>query len=214
MLKGKIKFAVNSRELRNEILSSAQRLNTPRRIEQSLELTNQGLLIKELGKMKEQMIKEFIEHPITQEISAGPNASNTSGTLGGYGNLFSFIGFEHGTDPIAPIISLLKQTNYKISGLNMGKINITVEMPSKDQIFKVTPLPWAPGISWAQRIEVGISGLGQYLNTSSDYSRSGKGVQSSKVQKGGSFKNTKYISDFINRWHKKFLSVASSVTIF
>ena len=42
--------------------------------------------------IKNQLIQEFLNHPITQEIKAGPNASNSSGTLNGKGNLFSFIG--------------------------------------------------------------------------------------------------------------------------
>ena len=40
------------------------------------------------------LIKDFHNHAITREIKSGPTSSNSSGTLGGYGNLFSFIGFE------------------------------------------------------------------------------------------------------------------------
>jgi hypothetical protein len=214
MIKGKIKFSVNKADLRKEIINSASRLNNQKQIENSLYSTSGGLLVDQIKKMKEQMIKEFMSHPITKEILAGPNASNTSGTLGGYGNLFSFIGFESGSNPIQPIIELLQQTNYRITRMYMGKVGIHVEIPSKEQIFKVTPLPWAPGISWAERIEIGLSGLGQYMYTTSRSSRSGKGVQSSNAIKGGSFRNTKYISHFINSWHKKFLSIASSVNKF
>lgn len=214
MIKGRINFKVNPKELRKEILQSSTRMNTKSRVQSSLKTANNNLLIKEFGVMKEKMVKDFLSHPVTREILAGPKASNISGTLGGYGNLFSFIGFESGTNPIQPIVDLLDQTKYDIGRIHMGNITINVEIPSKEQIFKATPLPWAPGISWAERIEIGLSGLGQYLNTASDFSRSGQGIQSSKVQKGGSFKNTKYISDFINRWHKKFLSVASNVNRF
>lgn len=214
MIKGKLKFTVNSKELRKEILQSSQRMNTKNRVAASLKTANNELLIQKFKKMKEDMVKDFLSHPVTKEILAGPKASNTSGTLGGYGNLFSFIGFEFGSNPIQPIVDLLDQTRYDIGRIQNGKVQIYVEIPSKEQIFKATPLPWAPGISWAERMEIGLSGLGQYLNTPSDYSRSGQGVQSSKLQKGGAFKNTKYISDFINRWHKKFLSVASIVNRF
>ncbi|MCX5658064.1 MAG: hypothetical protein NTZ48_07615, partial [Candidatus Omnitrophica bacterium] len=41
---------------------------------------------------KTSMMDEFDESLITQEIQAGPRAENISDTLGGYGNLYSFIG--------------------------------------------------------------------------------------------------------------------------
>ena len=47
-----------------------------------------------LESIKARMIEEFIDHPVSQEIAAGAGATNSSGTLtGGYGNLFTFIGF-------------------------------------------------------------------------------------------------------------------------
>ena len=80
-------------------------------------------------------------------------------------------------------------------------------MPDKEEIFNVTPLPWAAGISWAQRIEVGLSGLGQYMNKNSPYSRSGKGIQSKNKVRGSRFSNTPYVSSFLNKWNKKFLNL-------
>ena len=58
--------------------------------------------------IKERMIQEFLNHNVTKEINLGPNAENISGTLSGYGNLFSFIGFEKGDDPIKPILDILE----------------------------------------------------------------------------------------------------------
>src|SRR4051812_7772070 len=49
---------------------------------------------------KNMMLRDFDEHEITQEIKAGPDALNISNTLGGYGNLFSYIGFELLRTPI------------------------------------------------------------------------------------------------------------------
>ena len=39
---------------------------------------------------KKLALQELENHPVTQEIMSGPGARNSSGTLGGYGNLFSY----------------------------------------------------------------------------------------------------------------------------
>lgn len=160
------------------------------------------------------MIKEFINHPVTKEILAGSSSSNTSGTLNGYGNLFTFIGFNKGDDPIQPIIQLLNQTQYHFTNFDSrGGCTVNIEIPSADQIFRATPLPWAPGMSWAQRVEVGMPGFGQYMNKASDVSRSSAGIQTDNVIRGGGFKNTKYVSDLINRWTRKFKTIGSVTTL-
>lgn len=149
----------------------------------------------------QQMIQEFEDHPITQEIDSGPNGYNQSGTLGGYGNLFSFIGFEEGMDPISPIRFLLKKA-LQIKKIDKNQQNIImeflVELPSKEDIFQATPMPWASGRSWAEGIEKGISGLGMYLNVESFQSRSGEGVQSKNKVRSGGFRNTQYLSKILN----------------
>lgn len=149
----------------------------------------------------QQMIQEFEDHPITQEIDSGPNGYNQSGTLGGYGNLFSFIGFEEGMDPISPIRFLLKKA-LQIKKIDKNQQNIImeflVELPSKEDIFQATPMPWASGRSWAEGIEKGISGLGMYLNVESFGSRSGEGVQSKNKVRSGGFRNTQYLSKILN----------------
>jgi len=77
---------------------------------------NIGIKVKEMVErefeaIKQRMIDEFESHPVTIEIDAGENASNSSGTLGGYGNLFSFIGFQDGDDPLKEVRVKLNQTN-------------------------------------------------------------------------------------------------------
>ena len=42
---------------------------------------------------KDKFMEDFDNHPVTQEIEGGPSAKNTSNTLNGIGNLFSYIGF-------------------------------------------------------------------------------------------------------------------------
>jgi hypothetical protein len=160
---------------------------------------------QEFNKIKNEFIDEFMNHPITQEIQGGISATNSSNTLGGITNLYSFIGFDEGTDPIRPIEELLKKSNYRIL-FNNRSVEATVifDIPTAAQIFEITPMPWATGRSWARGIETGISGLGYYLKKTKN-SRSGLGVQTTnqQVRSGVMFKNSKYISDLINRFNKE-----------
>lgn len=163
---------------------------------------------EQFNKIKNKYIEEFLNHPITQEIKGGIGSANISGTLGDVTNLYSFIGFDEGTDPIGPIEQLLNKSNYRII-FNPNGIDSTVifDIPTASQIFEITPMPWAIGRSWARGIESGISGLGYYLKKIKN-SRSGLGVQSdTQVRSGASFKNTKYISDLINRFSKELKEI-------
>ena len=163
------------------------------------------IIDQEFNKIKNEFIDEFMNHPITQEIQGGISATNSSNTLGGITNLYSFIGFDEGTDPIRPIEELLKKSNYRIL-FNNRSVEATVifDIPTAAQIFEITPMPWATGRSWARGIETGISGLGYYLKKTKN-SRSGLGVQSAnqQIRSGVMFKNSKYISDLINRFNKE-----------
>jgi hypothetical protein len=155
-------------------------------------------------KIKAELIAEFLNHAVTQEIRQGPSASNISNTLSGVSNLFAFIGFEEGDDPIDPILKIFESMDISFGGeIPMGaKFNIS--MPTALDIFSITPMPWASGRSWAQGIEKGISGLGYLLRNRSSKSRSGEAVQSSVKIRSGGFKNTQYISALINKYSKKF----------
>lgn len=158
-------------------------------------------------KKKNEMIAEFLNHPVTIEIKRGVNATNISGTLGGgSGNLFSFIGFNAGDDPIEPILRLLESTDFDYVRASKKRINYRINIPTAKDIFSVTPMPWASGRSWAKGIETGISGLGFYLRKEADSSRSGIGIQSPRrVRKiGTKFKNIQYISAFLKKYKKEF----------
>ena len=154
--------------------------------------------------LKNQMISEFLNHPISKEISDGPTASNSSGCLGGYGNLFSFIGFEEDDEPLKPILEQLQATNFKYSGEIASGVKFSIILPTAKEIFEVTPMPWASGRSWAQGIESGISGLGFYLKLKSKNSRSGEAIQTSVKGSARRFKNQQYISLLINKYTNLF----------
>jgi len=154
--------------------------------------------------IKTQMITEFMAHSVTKELIGGPTASNISNTLSGTSNLFAFIGFDEGDNPIEPILRRLELINVFFAGeMPMGsKYNINI--PTAQEIFDITPMPWANGRSWAQGIEKGISGLGYLLRTDKAKSRSGAAIQSRVKVRDGGFKNTQYISALINKYSKRF----------
>jgi hypothetical protein len=158
--------------------------------------------------IKTAMINELIGHKITEEILVGAGASNTSDTLSGYGNLFSFIGFESGSSPIEPIVKEFEKTIIQFRQLTDDGPVWNIYMPAPEDIWDVTPMPWAEGRSWAKGIETGISGIGWYLfNGEKGYaqSRSGTAIQTkSKIVSKVKFKNVKYISDILSRYEKKF----------
>jgi hypothetical protein len=166
--------------------------------------TVRKLIKSSFAQKKKKMITDFLNHPITQEIKAGVQADNISGTLGGVTNLFSFIGFEQGDDPIAPILDLLNGTTISIGQRSTKGATFSVQLPEAEDIFKVTPLPYMTGRSWAQSMETGLSGLGYYLKKKSDASRSGFGIQSKKRVRKARFQNTKYISHFLKTYKKEF----------
>ena len=160
---------------------------------------------KQFNKIKEEMVKEFLTNAITQEIMAGPDASNISGTLSGVSNLFAFIGFDRGEQPTAPILALFEKMTVKFDReIKKPKIGnrFKVDLPTADDIFAVTPLPWATGRSWAQGIERGISGIGYLLRKNKG--RSGAAIQSRVKVRAGKFQNTPYISALISKYKKKF----------
>jgi hypothetical protein len=209
-----IRYTVNAKGLKQDLIKSLSLKNSATVIKNNLRLDNGELLSKKIERLKGEMIKDFLNLPVTKEILAGPTSSNISGTLGGYGNLFSFIGFQKGAKPIDPIINLLNQTTYDISRVSpRGQIKLTIVMPSSNDIFNATPVPWAPGLSWAQRIETGMSGLGNYLNKSSSSSRSGSGVQSGSKARSAKFLNAKYISHFLKKWQKIFLKIEKKISL-
>jgi hypothetical protein len=157
--------------------------------------------------LKNQLLLEFNNHLITQEIKLGPNGSNISGTLGGQSNLFAFIGFDSSDDPIRPILDILENIEIRfVKDIEIGSL-FTVSFPEPSDIFAVTPMPWASGRSWAKGIEQGISGLGYLIKNNTSLSRSGAALQSSVKIRSGKYKNTSYISAILKKYKTQFMSL-------
>ena len=157
---------------------------------------------KKVNTEKFKLINAFDNHEVTKEIASGPKAANTSGTLGGYGNLFSFIGFEANSDPITPVKELLNEIEVKNIKVNADGYSVSVKYPSQNEIKKVTPLPFENGRSWAAGIEDGISGFTQYVYTKFLDGRSKQGVQSDRAKGAGSFRKQDYLNSLLQDFIK------------
>ena len=166
-----------------------------------------SIIEPKLETKQQNLIKKFKTHPITIEIDGGPRATNSSGTLGGYGNLFSFIGFSSGGDPTNIIEKIFKEKiRFKVKRKNAsGKYTIVFYIPSLEEIYALTPLPWAAGKSWVDGIERGMSNVGSYLYSASGFgsSVSGTGLQSENKTSGVSFKNTPYVAKLLENFKNR-----------
>jgi hypothetical protein len=159
---------------------------------------------KEVEKEKALFQQDFESHPVTQELDGGENASNISGTLGGYGNLFSFLGFNQGTNPTAPVKFLIQRITLdrNIQATGNG-FRVRVNVPSKEEFGAVSRLPFEGGRSWLLDIERGISGLGAYLYGRFAGSRSGTGIQSKYNYSNKRFRNVKYFSGMYTKFLRR-----------
>ena len=199
-------ITLNERALKIAIqkpIDRACRKVARRLVEEKLEINKQNLL------------DEFLAHPISQEIDDGPQANGN--ILPVEGNLFSFIGFEEGSEPIKDLYQFLEDSIYLGSGIQYDRENFrytfTIHLPSKEDIKDVTPMPFGTSRSWAFSIESGISGLNKYLSSQlaskrgkrRDLGRSTGGIQLKGVITQGQFRPQKYLSDMLNSFKRSLV---------
>ncbi len=166
-------------------------------------------VVKAARAAQDAMLNFFDSHPVTRELKGGASGNNISNTIGGNGNLFSFIGFTKGSDPTVPLRNILEQPFdiVFLGALKRGRqaadFRYRVGVPSLNfkaqdlisRIEKSTPIPWSPGESWATGLKEGISGIGQYLYVETTASRAGKGIQNPKVNLSKTFNNKDYVGE-------------------
>lgn len=198
---GKFQVTVNAKELLKELTVDNDR---------AMGTTIRNYVAPKLQKKQERLVKNFKTNKITVELKAGPTASNTSGVLGGYGNLFSFIGFDAGTDPTDVVEKIFEQKfRFRVRRINKtGKYKITFFIPSIEEIYALTPMPWASGSSWVDGIEKGMSNVGSYLYSSRGFgqSRAGTGLQAKNKSSGVTFRNTPYITRLLNNFKRTLVN--------
>jgi hypothetical protein len=154
------------------------------------------------------LLSDFNSHPVTKEIEGGASSANISGTLGGYGNLYTFIGFAFGNRPTSVVKSLLAtikagKVKKSRSTRNRASVEVEIQIPTKEAFYKATPLPFESGRSWLYGIESGISGFGSYFYKKWQGSRSGNAFQADKKVRGGGFRNTSYFSGMLLAFTKR-----------
>ena len=200
----------------NDILSNA---NVQNQIEKDVK--------KQFKLQKTKAIKEFDDHDVTQEL-LNPEDGNKSKTLGGYGDLFGFIGFEAGYDPISPVkltleskikfestnLSILYPRNVKgqfATGKRTKVISISYRVPDLNDFSKSAKFQgWNGNRNWIKGIERGISGVSYYA----DYprGRSERGLQlrgpiknsSSETDRPSTFTTRPYITEIVENFKKNF----------
>jgi hypothetical protein len=131
-----------------------------------------------------QLVSEIEADPVSQEINAGNDVVKSKFIKGGgkYGaNLFSFIGFEAGSEPVKELVSYIRKS-FKINLFNIkkdgNKYNFQASFPSEGDVKSAFPFPdgWSGGRSWITGIERGITGAINYIRKLGE-GRSGGGVQ-------------------------------------
>lgn len=165
--------------------------------------------------LKGAALKEFDNHPVTKELKQGPSGINVSGTLGGTGNLFSFIGFYSGDRPTDEVREKLKSyldvvgVQRKIRGnKGVSSYRYSLTFPTISSFDSVSQMPWESGNSWVRGVENGISGFSNYMYLNYgegklERSRSGTAVQTKKNVNVGIFRPTKYITEILDNYRKR-----------
>jgi hypothetical protein len=164
------------------------------------------------------MIDEFENHAVTIELEAGVGSDNISNSISytgpdlGKPNLFTFIGFDEGTNPVAKLRELLLAPIFVQVGRRTGlSYEINVFSPEEEDIEESTPMPdaWTDG-SWARGVEdASIPNIDAYLAID-EKGRSGGGLQiSGRKFKGfdSQLSPTPYVSEITNAFRNRLLSL-------
>lgn len=141
---------------------------------------NRKAIDSELNRATAEVVKAVVSHPVSTELLKGPKQEKDGNSVSGYGNLFSFIGFDKDDRPIKDIVDAIEDNKFRISAVTRAGTVTTMKIssPKMTEVWRRTPMPWLSGESWVRGIEEkGISGLGYYLNTKWDRGKSGWGVQ-------------------------------------
>lgn len=165
---------------------------------------------------KNEFLEAFMDHDVTKEILGG--TSPNYGINGENGNLFSFLGFDTGSDPVGDlyyyfsnVIRIARRQGY----YNKSEQTITykLQIPSEERIKDISDMEeytqnnnengWGLGRSWVYSVERGIPGLAYYKYSTDQKilgaeSRSGTGLQrKNKIHPSAKYKPRSYITKLL-----------------
>lgn len=138
-------------------------------------------------------------HLVTKEIEGGVGSRNITNTVEN-GNLFTFIGFPEGSNPIGELKNSLEDsfsTEVKHKKSNQFELQIDLDI---EKVYKENPYPWAVGDSWVRGIETNIPGMAYYLNTKTKKSRSGGGIQVENLIRNTPYRPIGFLSPLIKQF--------------
>ncbi len=192
------KVTINHNVLLAKILKSEQTQK------QAFEFLNE-----KVERAKDELLTEFNQSPVTQELEAGEDASSLV-LPQGYGNLFGFLGFDAGREPIGPVREELEKIEItsrkpQVSGRTWV---FRIIFPSEEDLEKVSKMDWESGRSWINAVTKGLSGFSHFLSSlKRRLGRSGGGVQveSDLRSSGEYFAGTPYVIGMLGRFKRKIL---------
>lgn len=160
---------------------------------------------------KKALLKQFSNHKITVELKNGPFSENISGTLGGYGNLFSFLGFIYTSNPTEKLENLLSSLSIKKTTRRGNIIYYSINLPNESEVADATRMDWGGGTSWAYAVETGNfngdAALSHYIFKTWLKGRSKQGVQVKGEYSENTFSPQPYISKILENFQKKMNNI-------
>lgn len=203
---------VNLRVLRKEISVQSKRAIEPRA---------EAAMEKEFAKIKNQLLRDFDRHPVTNELEDGNRAESNYVNTSHGGNLFSLLGFKYSQKPIQKLRRIL-ENSIKFAGpiktrVRGNKIIIekTVSNPSLDtissEVGSASKLDWT-NRSWLDLLEKGITGFASYLfdeEQLKQWSRSKTAIEAKDKNgnlikvRDGSLGPIRYISDLLLKFRNR-----------
>jgi hypothetical protein len=132
----------------------------------------EALAFKQFEEEKRNFINKVENHPISQEIMMGPDAiagGPVKETLGGKteGNLFSFLGFFGGENPITLLKrELVEKIRFIKAGYTANSYRWKISVPEAHEIGLTTKgaMSWLKR-SWVYALEHGVTGLHSYITS-------------------------------------------------
>ena len=87
-------------------------------------------LLEEFKKIKEEMLSEFDDHPVTEELRQKTNAKPSA--FVSRGSLFGFIGFDRSDEPTRIVREMLNSSELKFIRIKKEIVDFKVFYPSKE----------------------------------------------------------------------------------